>query len=55
MIALFVSMIAAVLLALGATLFAFSKSGEQGTLGGVMMTVGIVAGVIGGLCWWAGL
>lgn len=50
-----VLLIGLVLLALGAVLLAFSKSGEQGTLGGVMMTVGIIAGVIGGLCWWAGL
>ena len=48
-------LIGLVLLALGATLFAFSKSGEQGTLGGVIIMLGVLAAFVGGLCWWAGV
>lgn len=48
-------LIGLVLLALGATLYAFSKSGEQEIIGGVLIMVGIIAAMVGGLCWWAGL
>jgi len=55
MLAATLLLIAAVLLALGATLCGYAKSGEQETLGGVMMMVSILAALLGGLCWGLGL
>lgn len=43
------------LLVLGATLCGFSKSGPQETLGGVIIMMGVLAGLVSGLTWWAGL
>lgn len=43
------------LLVLGSLLCSYAKSGPQETLGGAMIMVGILAGMVGTLCWWAGL
>lgn len=55
MIAAVLLILAGVLIVLGALLCGFSKSGPQETLGGVIMMAGILAAMVGGLCWWAGL
>lgn len=48
-------LIAGGLLVLGSTLCAYSKSGPQETLGGVLIMFGVLAGLVSGLTWWAGL
>jgi hypothetical protein len=55
MLAAIMLLIASGLLATGGALCGFAKSGPQETLGGVIIMVGIIAGMIAGLCWWAGL
>jgi hypothetical protein len=55
MLTAFSLLITGCLLVIGATLFSFAKSGPQETLGGVIIMVGILAGMAAGLCWWAGL
>ena len=47
--------IAGVVLALGALLYGCARSGPQQTLGGVIVTVGILAAMFGGLFWSIGL
>lgn len=47
--------IAAVLVAIGATLCAFAKSGEQETLGGVIVMFGVLALLLGGVSLGLGL
>lgn len=54
MLAAFLLTIAGVLLLLGATLASFAKSGEQETLGGVIIMIGAVILMGGGLCLWVG-
>jgi hypothetical protein len=55
MLTAIVLLIAGCLLVTGATLCSFAKSGPQETLGGVIIMVGMLAGMVAGLCWWAGL
>lgn len=55
MLAAIMLLITGCLLVIGATLCSFSKSGPQETLGGVIIMVGILAGMAASLCWWAGL
>ena len=48
-------LIAGCLLVPGSLLCAFSNSGPQETLGGVLVMTGILCVMVAGLCWWAGL
>lgn len=47
--------IAGVLLFFGALLFGLARSGPQETLGGILVTFGIVAAAIAGIAWNLGI
>ena len=55
MLAAIALLTAGCLLVLGALLCSFARAGVQETLGGVIIMIGVLAGMVGGLCWWAGL
>lgn len=53
MITLTILLIAAILTIPGILLMTFAKSGEQETLGGVVLMVAAITWIVGGICWWS--